>query len=286
MVFGLVPKIDALKDWFERKGLQEVERFLLVLITCLIILWAVRILGRAVRRAIGKEHVLSPEAERRAKTLGAVLENTARILVGAFFVLMTLQEFGVNISPLVAGAGIAGVALGFGAQSLVKDVIAGFFLLMENQYGVGDIISVDPNHSGTVERMTLRITQIRDSEGRIHIIPNGSISQVIVMSKDYSRALVDVEVRSDQDVDRVMDLLKALGEELLKDLPGVVLEATEIKGVEAFTTTGFTLRTLTKAAPGKQWEVARELRRRILVRFRQEGIEWPSPERTGWKQRG
>jgi len=283
MGVALLPKLDAFKDWFDHRGMQQAEHFLLVLLTCIIILWAVRILARAVRRAIGKEHVLSPEAERRAKTLGAVLENTARILVGAFFVLMTLQEFGVNISPLVAGAGIAGVALGFGAQSLVKDVIAGFFLLMENQYGVGDIISVDPNHSGTVERMTLRITQIRDSEGRTHFIPNGSISQLTVMSKDYARALVDVEVRQDQDADRAMALLKELGEALLKDLPGVVLEATDVKGVEAFTASGFTLRTLTKTAPGKQWEVARELRRRILIGFRAAGIEQPTLDRLGWK---
>jgi len=283
MGLALIPKYEVLKDWFDHKGMQAMEHFVAVLFTCLLILWVVRLLAKTVRRTIAKERVLSPETERRAKTLGTVLENTARILVGAFFVLMTLEEFGVNISPLVAGAGIAGVALGFGAQSLVKDVIAGFFLLMENQYGVGDIISVDANHSGTVERMTLRITQIRDSEGRTHFIPNGSISQLTVMSKDYARALVDLEVRQDQDPDKALALLKELGEALLKDLPGVVLEATDVKGVEAFTAAGFTLRTLTKTAPGKQWEVARELRRRILLRFRQEGVELPCLDRMDWK---
>jgi len=277
MALIAVPKLDALRTWFEHKGLEEIEKLIAVILTCMIILWAVRLVAKAVRRAISREHVLSSEAERRAKTLGAVLENTARILVVAFFVLMTLQEFGVNISPLVAGAGIAGVALGFGAQSLVKDVIAGFFLLMENQYGVGDIISVDDHHSGTVERMTLRITQIRDAEGQAHYIPNGGINQVIVMSKDYARALVDVEVCSDQDADRVMEVLRELGAELRKDRPEQVLEATDVKGVESFSASGYILRTLTKTSPGKQWDVARELRRRILLRFRLEGIAMPSP---------
>jgi small-conductance mechanosensitive channel len=279
MTLALVSKFEKLQDWFERKGMEELGQFLLVIITCVLILWGVRLLAKTVRRAMGKEHVLSPEAERRAKTLGAVLENTARILVGTFFVLMTLQHFGVNISPLVAGAGIAGVALGFGAQSLVKDVIAGFFLLLENQYAVGDIISVDANHSGTVERMTLRITQIRDSEGRIHYLPNGSISQVVVMSKDFARALVDVEVGSDQDPERVMEVLRELGLALRKELPELVLEATEIKGVEAFTASGYIVRTLTKTVPGKQWEVAREFRKRILAGLRDAGVDFLPPER-------
>jgi small conductance mechanosensitive channel len=194
--------------------------------------------------------------------------------------MMTLQEFGVSIGPLVAGAGVAGVALGFGAQSLVKDVISGFFLLMENQFGVGDIISVDENHVGTVERMTLRITQLRDAEGRAHFIPNGSITRVVVLSKDFARALVDVEVDLATDPDRAFEVLAEVGRKLHQDRQNQVLEALEVKGIETLGPNGFIIRTLTKTAPGAQWEVARELRRRILLAFREAGIEIPYTQRV------
>ena len=179
-----------------------------------------------------------------------------------------------------AGAGIAGVALGFGAQSLVKDVIAGFFMLMENQFGVGDIISVDDKHAGTVERMTLRITQIRDSEGKAHFLPNGTINRVVVLSKEFARALVDVEVAYDTDPEAAMALIRGVGSELAAAWPERVLEPTEVLGVEVLGQSGFTLRSLTKVAPGKQWEVQRELRKRILLAFREAGIEIPFPQRV------
>ncbi len=260
---------------------EKAEKLGLVLITCVALLWGVSLVVRAVRRAVDDGNdAVTTDAERRAETLGSVLTNAARVLVVVFFLMMTLQEFGVNIGPLVAGAGVAGLALGFGAQSLVKDVINGFFLLMENQFGVGDIINVDDKNSGTVERMTLRITQLRDPEGRAHFIPNGSILRVVVLSKDFARALVEVEVGYGTDPDRVFQVLRETGLELHKDRPDQVLEPTEVKGIDTLTQTGFVIRTLTKAAPGAQWDVARELRRRILIAFREAGIEIPYPQRV------
>ena len=260
---------------------EKVQKLGLVLVTCLALLWAMSLVVRAVRRAVGAGRVeVASEAERRAKTLGSVLNNATRVLVVAFFLLMLLQEFGVNIGPLVAGAGVAGVALGFGAQSLVKDVISGFFLLMENQYGVGDIINVDDSHVGTVERMTLRITQLRDAEGRAHFIPNGSILRVVVLSKDFARALVEVEVDLATDPDRAFEVLREAGRGLREDRPELVLEALEVKGIETLGPNGYVIRTLTKTAPGAQWEVARELRRRILLAFRATGIQIPYPQRV------
>ena len=260
---------------------EKLERLGLVLLTCVVILWGVSVAARAVRRAVddGDDNVTT-EAERRAETLGSVLNNAARVVVGVFFVLSTLSEFGVNIGPLLAGASVAGVALGFGSQALVKDVISGFFMLMENAYGVGDIISVDEKHVGTVERLTLRVTQLRDSEGKAHFLPNGSITRVVVLSKEFARALVDVEVSYDADPEKVFEVLRAIGKALLADLPDVVLEPTEVKGVEVLGANGFTVRTLTKVAPGKQWEVARELRKRILLGFRMAGLEIPFPQRV------
>lgn len=274
-------RFEALMAWMDRIGWAKLQKLALVLLTCVVLLWSVKLVTRAVRKAVddGNDAVQS-DAERRAETLGAVLENAARILVAVFFVLMTLQEFGVNIGPLVAGAGIAGVALGFGAQSLVKDVIAGFFMLMENQFGVGDIISVDDKHAGTVERMTLRITQIRDSEGKAHFLPNGTINRVVVLSKEFARALVDVEVAYDTDPEAAMALIREVGSELAAAWPERVLEPTEVLGVEVLGQSGFTLRSLTKVAPGKQWEVQRELRKRILLAFRGAGIVIPFPQRV------
>lgn len=268
-------------SWMEGSGWARLQRLSLVLLACVVFLYAIRLVSKAVRRAVddGNEGVTT-EAERRADTLGSVLRNAARVVAAVFFLLMSLQEFGVNIGPLVAGAGIAGVALGFGAQSLVKDVISGFFLLMENQFAVGDLISIeDGKHLGQVERMTLRITQLRDGEGRAHFIPNGAIQKVVVLSKDYSRALVDVEVGYDADLERVMGLLREIGEAMAGDLPDLVLDPTEVKGVEVFGKDGCTIRTFTKTAPGRQYDAAREYRKRIIQRFRLEGIESPIPQR-------
>jgi len=271
----------GLVGWMEHSGWSRLGHLLLVTFACLGLLLAVKLVTRAVRRAVddGNEDTTS-DAERRAETLGAVLTNAARVLVMAFFLLMLLQEFGVNIGPLVAGAGVAGVALGFGAQSLVKDVISGFFLLMENQFGVGDIINVDDNHLGTVERMTLRITQLRDVEGRAHFVPNGSINRVIVLSKDFARALVDVEVDLATDPDKAFAVLLEAGRKLHEDRPYQVLEPLEVKGIETLGPNGFIIRTLTKTAPGAQWDVARELRRRILLAFRAAGIQIPYSQRV------
>jgi len=267
--------------WLGRAGWSRIWHLVLVALASLAILAAVNLVTRAVRRAVddGNDDVTS-DAERRAETLGSVLSNAARVLVIAFFLLMTLQEFGVNIGPLVAGAGVAGVALGFGAQSLVKDIISGFFLLLENQFGVGDIVSVDDKHVGTVERMTLRITQLRDPEGRAHYIPNGSISRVVVLSKDFARALVEVEVGFGTDPDRAFEVLREVGRRLHEDRPDLVLEPMEVKGVDSFGESGYKIRTLTKSAPGAQWDVARELRRRILLAFRAADIEIPYQQRV------
>ena len=280
-VAGIGESARTLMPWLEHPIWGRVVHLVLVALASGAILLAVKLVSRAVRRAVddGNDDVTS-DAERRAETLGSVLTNAARVLVVAFFMLMTLDAFGVNIGPLVAGAGVAGVALGFGAQSLVKDVISGFFLLMENQYGVGDIISVDDKHSGTVERMTLRITQLRDPEGRAHFIPNGSIIRVVVLSKDFARALVEVEVGHRSDPDQVFALLEAVGQRLHAERPDLALEPLEVKGVDAFTANGYMIRTLTKTAPGSQWEVARELRRRILRAFQESGIEIPYPQRV------
>jgi small conductance mechanosensitive channel len=280
----IVDRIGNLAAWIDQTGWQKLQRLGLVVITCAIILWAMRLVHKAVNRSLGaalKEG--NPEAMRRAKTLGSVLENFARVMVISFFILEMLQEFNVSVGPLIAGVGIVGAALGFGSQSIVKDVIGGFFLLVENQFGVGDIISVDEKHTGAVERMTLRVTMIRDMEGRAHYIPNGSISEVVVLSKEFAKALVDVEVSQDEDVVRIMEVLRELGVELAGQME-TVREPTEVLGIESMTPVSCVIRTLTKTAPGQQWAVARELRKRIVIRFHQEGFSRPMPQRLVWNR--
>jgi small conductance mechanosensitive channel len=277
-------RLDALASWFDRMGWLKLQRMILVMITCAIILWAMRLVHRAVNRSLGaalKDG--NPETIRRANTLGAVLENFARVVVISFFILETLQEFNVSVGPLIAGMGILGAALGFGSQSIVKDVIGGFFLLVENQFGVGDIISVDAMHSGMVERMTLRVTMLRDLEGRAHYIPNGTISEVVVMSKEFAKAMVDVEVSQNEDVERVMAVLTELGVEVAAAMDSV-REPTEVLGVESMNPHSYVIRTLTRTEPGQQWAAARELRKRIILRFRQEGFDWPVPQRVVWNR--
>jgi small conductance mechanosensitive channel len=242
------------------------------------------LVGKAVNRSLGaalKEG--NPDAVRRAKTLGSVLENFARVLVVSFFILETLQEFNVSVGPLIAGVGIMGAALGFGSQSIVKDVIGGFFLLVENQFGVGDIISIGDKHIGTVERMTLRVTMLRDVEGQAHYIPNGTISDLVVMSKVFAKALVEVEVSLDEDVVRVMAVLRELGVAMAAELD-TVLEPTEVPGIVSMTPHSCVIRTLTKCAPGQQWAVGREYRLRIAVRFQKEGFSRPMPQRLVWNR--
>jgi small conductance mechanosensitive channel len=284
MFLVFTDKLEAFSVWFDQTGWQKLQKLCLVMITCVIILWAMRLVGKAVNRSLGtalKEG--NADAMRRAKTLGSVLENFARVLVVSFFILETLQEFNVSVGPLIAGVGIMGAALGFGSQSIVKDVIGGFFLLVENQFGVGDIISIGDRHTGTVERMTLRVTMLRDLEGQAHYLPNGTISDVVVMSKEFAKAMVEVEVSQDEDVVRVMDVLRELGVELKAGLVTVV-EPTEVLGIISMTPHSCVIRTLTKCAPGQQWAVGREYRKRIAVRFKAEGFSRPMPQRLVWNR--
>lgn len=271
--------VARLFGWMDQHGWTVLQHLAMVVVFCVAFLWAMKLITRIIRRAVddGDQGVTS-DSERRAETLGSVIMNASWVMVVVFFLLMAMAEFGVNIAPLLAGAGIAGLAIGFGGQALVKDIISGFFMLLENQYAVGDIISVDEQHAGVVERMTLRITVLRDVEGRTHFIPNGTITRVIVLSKNFARALVDISVSYDSDIDQVIEELTTLGADLAKDWPDRVMEPTEVLGVDSLGDSSVVIRTLTKTAPAKQWDVAREVRRRVFIRFREKGIEIPFPQ--------
>jgi small conductance mechanosensitive channel len=194
---------------------------------------------------------------------------------------MILGELRIQLGPLLATAGIGALAIGFGAQSLVKDVISGFFIILENQYRIGDVIEV-AGVSGLVESVSLRSTVLRDLEGKVHTVPNGEIKVVSNLSKEWARSVLDVAISYSEDVDRVMELLNQIGKELAQEEPwkGAILEPLQVFGVERFGESELVIRVVVKTAPLKQWDVGRELRRRIKIRFGEEGIQIPFPHRV------
>ncbi len=221
------------------------------------------------------------ERAKRARTLGRVLTNVTTWVVVLIAVLMVLKEFRVDISPALTGAGIVGVALGFGAQSLVRDLIGGFFLILDNQIRVGDAASIN-GIGGMVEAINLRTTILRDEEGTVHVIPNGAINTLANRSKDFSYYVINLPLASSEDPDAVVPLLREIGAALQQDdrYKPFILAPVDVMGVDAFDESGFKLKLRIKTAPQKQWEIGRELRRRIARAMHERGIQMWSPQRT------
>ncbi|MEP7326139.1 MAG: mechanosensitive ion channel family protein [Gemmatimonadota bacterium] len=218
--------------------------------------------------------------EKRGQTIAQLLRSVGRVVILIVALLLTLNAF-IEITPLLAGAGILGLAVSFGAQSLVKDIISGFFILLENQFAVGDIIGAG-GKSGVVERMTLRVVQLRDLEGILHTIPNGEITVVSNRTRGWSRAVMEIGVAYSTDLDRALAVFRDEASRLMTDekwkhrLDG----APEVSGIESLGDSSIVIRTLLRTIPASQWDVAREFRRRIKNRLDQEGIEIPFPQRT------
>jgi small conductance mechanosensitive channel len=230
----------------------------------------------------------------RAQTLAFVLRSVASAAIWGIAVVTILGELGINLGPLIAGAGIAGVALGFGAQSLVKDFLSGIFMLIEDQYGVGDIVDLggdgpggEGTVTGTVEAVTLRTTRLRDVKGTVWHIPNGQIVRVGNMSQQWARALLDVQVAYGTDVDLAQRVIKDIADALYADeaWTGRILEEPEVWGIETLGADGIAIRLVVKTRPSEQFDVMRELRRRLKLAFDEQGIEIPFPQRTIWVRR-
>jgi moderate conductance mechanosensitive channel len=234
---------------------------------------------------------VSVRAAARAQTLGHVLHSIAAFGVWSIAVIMILGELGVNLGPLIATAGIAGVALGFGAQSLVKDFLAGIFIIVEDQYGVGDIIDVgelsNTPVSGTVESVSLRATKLRSVNGTVWHVPNGAVLRVGNMSQQWARAVLDVSVAYGSDLDLAQAVIKRVADDLWHDpaWSGQVLEEPEVWGVEDLAPDGVTIRLVVKTLPAEQFNVLRELRSRIKAGLDAEGVEIPTAQRTVWVRR-
>lgn len=227
-----------------------------------------------------------PSARRmqRAETIGVVLRSVTATVVWVVAGIWILDTLGVSLGPIIATAGIAGVALGFGAQTLVRDYLAGTYIVLEDQYGVGDVVDLgdslgSPGRSGTVELVTLRATHIRDVEGTMWHIPNGEIRRAGNMSQQWSRVVLDVEVARTQDVDVATEVIKRVADEMYADeiWRTVILDDPAVWGVESLAAQTVKIRLVVKTLPLEQWRVARELRARIKTAFESEGIETPVP---------
>jgi small conductance mechanosensitive channel len=261
-------------DWFINRPLRIA---LIVLVAWLVNTVARRAIRRLVDRLVRErsrdarspfpnldraraDHLLerAERARQRTLTMGAVLRSMASFTVFVITVLLCLGELGIDLAPLIAGAGIAGVAIGFGAQSLVRDVVAGMFVVIEDQYGVGDTVDLG-EAKGTVERVTLRTTMVRDLEGTLWVVPNGEIKRVANKSQLWARAVVDLRIPNDADLDLALGIIRARSTEIVAATPGA-LEEPDVLGVESFVDGGVVVRVTAKTEPGAQFQIARALR--------------------------
>jgi small conductance mechanosensitive channel len=220
----------------------------------------------------------------RAATMGSLLQSISTGVIFTIALMMVLSEVGMNIAPLIASAGILGVALGFGAQSLVKDFLSGIFMIFEDQYGVGDSVNLG-DVSGTIESVGLRVTRLRDVDGTVWYVRNGEILKVGNQSQNWSRTVLDVAVGYQEDITRVRALLKEVAHSLTEDdhFATRIIEEPEVWGVQSLGPDSVVVRVTLKTLPQQQWAVARELRERIKSRFDAEGITMPQPQRMVWQ---
>jgi len=295
-------------DWSDNSDVARVADFVIGRpLTIILILVVAAIINRLVRRAIKRglrrlsaggvqerlgavrrrtpsalleTEELSLRSAQRVEALATVLRSLASFVIWTIAAFLVLGEMGVELGPLLAGAGIIGVALGFGSQSLVRDFLSGIFILVEDQFGVGDIVDVG-EATGVVEAVSLRTTRLRSVDGTVWHVPNGEIRRVGNKSQHWSRALLDIEVAYSTDIEFAKGVIKRVADEVWKERTEV-LEEPEVWGVETLGASGIALRLVVKTRPSEQYDVMRDLRQRIKTAFDAEGIEIPFPQQTVW----
>ena len=266
------------REWLLSHGL----RIAIIVALAFLMLFASRLAVRRMQRRLEGVESLTQELDlQRAATLTQAVSYVVRVVVWTVAVLLVLGEVGISLGPLLAGAGIAGVALGFGAQSLVKDFLSGFFVLLENQYGVGDGVEVMVSGqmiAGKVEAVSLRTTALRAFDGTLHVIPNGNVLLVSNKSRGWARAIVDIAVAYDADLDRVSEALDDLFQELKAEerLKDAFRSGPEMLGVERLGDHDVVVRVVAETRPGRRGDLERELRARIQKRFTERGIKLPT----------
>jgi small-conductance mechanosensitive channel len=274
--------LSSATDWV----IKELPGIIIMVIALLIILRVARFsisrLKKAlIRKAEKDETVDNSEAEKRIDTLTGILLGAVRIVLYTVFCIMLLGKFGIDIGPLLASAGILGLAVGFGAQELVRDYISGFFILLEDQLRAGDVAIINGT-GGLVENIGLRTISLRDFSGTVHIFQNGKISSLSNMTKDWSAMVFDIGVAYKENVDQVMEIMKQVGDELQNDenFGPSIIEPIEVFGLDSFGDSALVIKARLKTKPIQQWTIGREYRRRLKIAFDAQNIEIPFPHTT------
>jgi small-conductance mechanosensitive channel len=271
-----------LVDWSFTSGFH----ILLVVVLALIFLRASNVLSKRLVDFLIRQKG-DPEFQKRTQTLGSIVRYVSVFAILIIAAMTVLRELGIDIGPILAAAGIVGLAVGFGAQNLVKDVISGFFILLEDQIRVGDVVEI-AGKGGFVEKINLKTTILRDMAGNVHYVPNGHINVVTNMTKDYSRYVFDIGVAYREDVDEVIEVIKEVDEGLRNDpdFKDDILEPIEVMGLDHFANSAVVIRARTTTKPIKQWRVGREFNRRLKKRFDERNIEIPFPHVTLYMGQG
>lgn len=271
--------IKVIEPWLLHHGIK-----ILIIIAAAFVLNKIikAFIRKTIKIAVVSERAISEEAERkRQDTLIRIFTWISRILVIIIALLMVIQEFGVSIAPLLAGAGIVGIAVGFGGQYLVRDLISGFFLIMENQYRIGDVVSFDGT-AGLVEDISMRITTLRDMDGTVHHIPHGEIKKVSNLSKYFARVNLNVGISYNSNLEKVIEVVNMVGNGLAEDplWKDSITKPPQFLRVDDFADSSVIIKILGETRPLKQWDVTGELRKRLKIAFDDAGIEIPFPQRV------
>ncbi len=270
---------ELLLPWFLSSGLK-----IIAIIAGVYILrkFGFTFIEKITRRAVVSDHFLTPEGEKkREDTLIRIFHGTFGIIIWLIALLMILSELGIAVGPLLAAAGIAGLAFGFGGQYLIRDVISGLFIILENQYRVGDVACLGET-CGLVEDITLRMTVLRDLDGIVHHVPNGEIKKASNLSKYFSRVNLNIGVSYSSDLEKVISVVNRVGTELAEDSQwkSYIIKPPQFLRVDDFADSAIIIKILGDTKPLKQWDVTGELRKRIKIAFDREGIEIPFPQRV------
>ncbi|MGC9373631.1 MAG: mechanosensitive ion channel family protein [Bacteroidales bacterium] len=269
-------------DWIVNEGPS-----ILILIVLLFIIFKflnifIRRLNKIlIHRATKSESLDTQEASKRINTLLNILKGLGKIIIWAIFLMIIFKKFNIDIGPILASAGILGLAVGFGAQELVRDFISGFFILLENQVRAGDVAIINGT-GGLVEKIELRTITLRDFSGVVHVIQNGKINSLANMTKEWSAIVFDIGVAYKEDVDEVIKVMQEVGDKMLKDpdYTDKIKEPLEIFGLDKFDDSAIVIKARLKTNPGEQWSLGREYRRRLKKAFDEKGIEIPFPHTT------
>jgi len=268
---------EMIKDWVLGNGSQIIT---LLIIGLMVYKFIKPAITKVIRRVVTSDPSLSSEEEvRREDTLIQIISGTIKISTVVFVFLMVLSEFGIDIAPLIAGAGVIGLAFGFGGQYLVKDVITGLFIILENQYRVGDVVEIS-GISGKVEDISLRVTILRDADGTVHHVPHGEVTTVSNMAKGFARVNMVIGVSYSDDLDKVQKVIDDVGIKLSEDpeFKEKIIDPIKFIRIDSFGDSSVNLKVLGETKPLAQWEVAGEMRIRLKKAFDTEGIEIPFPQ--------